>query len=126
MNSEFNIELPGWDDDVPFKARLKRPSLLSMAANGTIPNELLGAAQRLFNEGFSEHLSIADLGKLFISIAKEALVSPTFFELDQMGITLTDAQLSAIYSFAHSGVRALLPFRTGRNADEPSGDVQAL
>lgn len=45
------VELPGWEDGSLFIAKLRRPSLMMLAAEGEIPNALLGAAAKLFNEG---------------------------------------------------------------------------
>ena len=126
ITSNFTVELPGWDEGETFSATLRRPSLLTMAATGSIPNELLGTAQRLFCEGYSESMPIAELGKLLLAVAREALVEPTFDSLNESGVGLTDMQLSAIYSFAQSGVRALEPFRRGGDAAVAAGDEQAV
>jgi len=117
------VELPGWQDDCPFEAVLRRPSLLTMAAEGSIPNELLGAAQKLFCEGYDTAMPLDRLGRLLRCIAAEALAEPTLEQLEAEGCRLTDLQLAAIYNFSQAGVRALEPFRTGRAASEPAGDV---
>lgn len=120
------VELPGWTDDAPLRATLRRPSLLSMAAKGELPNELLSAAQKLFSEGFSPSLPLDKLGGVLRTVAEAALVEPTLAELERGGCELTDTQLAAIYNFAQGGARALLPFRTDSPAAEPSCDVQAI
>ena len=112
-NSTSRVQLPGWEDDRPFEAVLRRPSLLTMAAEGSIPNELIGAAQRLFCEGYDTSLPLDQLGRLLRRIAAEALVEPTLDQLEAAGIRLTDMQLAAIYNFSQAGVRALEPFRQG-------------
>lgn len=38
------VELPGWTDDKPFVARLRRASLTGMIRAGRIPNPLIAAA----------------------------------------------------------------------------------
>lgn len=121
-NAVTRAELPGWQDDQPFEAVLRRPSLLTMAAEGSIPNELIGAAQKLFCEGFDTALPLDQLGRLLRRIAAEALVEPTLEQLEDEGCRLTDMQLAAIYNFAQAGVRALEPFRTGGSAAQPAGD----
>lgn len=120
------VELPGWEEGVPFRAELRRPSLLSMAAQGSIPNELLSAAQKLFGDGFDAQMPLDQLGRLLRSVAKEALVNPTFEELEEQGCFLTDVQLAAIYSFAQAGVRALEPFRERNNDYNPAGHEQTV
>lgn len=104
-------ELPGWDEERPFRAKLRRPSVLTMAATGMIPNELMSAAQKLFCEGADAALPLDQLGRLLRSVAEAALVEPTLAELEAADCTLTDMQLAAIYSFTQAGVRALEPFR---------------
>ena len=116
------MELPGWNDEAPFIARLRRPSLLAMAAQGVIPNELLTAAQGLFSEGYDAKMPLDQLGKLLISVARAALVEPEYDQLAESGVSLTDVQLAAIYSFTQSGVRALEPFRNRTGADISAGN----
>lgn len=120
------VELPGWNENVPLRAKLRRPSLLSMAATGELPNELLSAAQKLFSEGFSPSLPLDRLGGVLRSVAAAALVEPTLAELERSGCELTDAQFAAIYNFTQGGTRALLPFRPDAPASEPARDVQAV
>lgn len=124
--AEQTVELPGWVEGEPFIAKLRRPSILSMAADGSIPNELLSAAQKLFCEGYDTALPLDSLGRLLRSVAAAALAEPTLAELDAQGIGLTDMQLAAIYSFTQSGVRALEPFRDRSRADNPAGAEQTL
>ncbi len=119
-------ELPGWEDNKPFAAKLRRVSLLTMAAAGAIPNELLSAAQRLFGEGFSDSIPLDKLGTLLRAIAAEALVEPTMQQLEDSGLELTDVQLAAIYNYTQLGARALLPFRADANAARSAGDEQAV
>ena len=121
-NATTRVQLPGWQDDQPFEAVLRRPSLLTMAAEGSIPNELLGAAQKLFSEGYDTTMPLNQLGKLLRRIAAEALAEPTLEQLEAEGCRLTDMQLAAIYNFTQAGVRALEPFRTGGAAAQPAGD----
>ena len=124
----FAVDLPGWNegDSQPFRVTMRRPSLLSMAAAGRIPNELMAAAQQLFCEGYTENLPLDQLGKLLLAVAKEALVDPAYEELEAAGCDLTDMQLAAIYSFAQAGVRALLPFRDGGDSAAPPRDGKAV
>ena len=121
-----SVVLPGWGDDDVFEVKLRRPSLLAMAASGAIPNELMAAAQKLFGEGFDAAMPLDQLGRLLIAVARDAMVEPTFAQLDEQGVQLTDLQLAAIYSFAQSGVRALEPFRQGSNGNIDDGNEQAL
>ena len=116
------VQLPGWEDDQPFEAVLRRPSLLTMAAEGSIPNELIGAAQKLFCEGYDSTMPLDQLGRLLNRIAAEALVEPTLEQLEAENCRLTDLQLAAIYNYSQAGVRALEPFRQGGATAQPAGN----
>lgn len=112
------VELPGFVEDVPFVARLKRPSMLAMTKTGKIPNELLVEANKLFVNGVSaKSINVSDSGmmsnmfNILQVICEEAFVEPTYKELEENGITLTDEQQMAVFSYTQSGVKALAPFR---------------
>ena len=47
------VTLPGWTEEQPFVARLKRASLTGMIRAGKIPNPLIAAAQKLY-EGLNK------------------------------------------------------------------------
>lgn len=100
-------------EDVIFK--LKRPSLLSMASKGRIPNALLGEANELFMTGISDEdmdeNTLKNMHDLFELMAFESMVEPTYEELKEAGIELTDAQLLFIYNYSQHGITSLFPFR---------------
>ena len=48
---------------------------------------------------------------MLLEIARAALVKPSFDELEEAGIELTDEQLVAIFQFTQLGVKALDRFR---------------
>lgn len=106
------VKLQGWDDE-PFVCRLKRPSLQIMCANNQLPNPLMTTASKLFKSGEKvlEEVDIADITKLQIAIAKASLLEPTFEEIESTGLTLTESQLSEIFSYALTGVEGLNSFR---------------
>lgn len=109
------LELPGFDPEKTIAVKARRPSILRLAQDGTIPNPLLDAAAQLFESGPVKSIksgsALKSMGELLILMAKSCLVSPTYDELEQAGIILTDTQLLAIYNYAVSGVRALERFR---------------
>lgn len=124
------IELQGWDDETPFVARIKRPSLQIMCANGQIPNNLLGAASKMFTAGSKllEQVPIADITKIQIAIAKASLIEPTYEQLEQAQLQLTDTQLSELFQYAMMGMAGLESFREkSRRAQDhkPVTSVQA-
>jgi len=99
------IELPPFDEKHPFTARLRRPSLLTLCKNGTIPNTLLATAQKIF-EG-EKTGDILQYGDILHIVAESALVDPSY---EQVKDHLTDDQLTLIFNYTQTGVLALLPF----------------
>lgn len=108
-----DIILPGWDKGELFECRAKRPTLYNMASLGMIPNPLLKPIQTLFSgvRKDIDEVPVADQAKSLIQMAKYALVEPTYDELTEAGLTLTDEQLLTLYAFAIGGAAALEPFR---------------
>jgi len=132
-------QLPGWEKDVPFVCRLRRPQLTNMAEiAGFIPNPLLGTIDEMFfpTPGKKQaQASPEQRSKIMRLMAKYALVEPTLDELDQAGVELTDEQYAAIYLYALGGLDTLSRFRPAqrglagndgsavpRPAVEPGGD----
>ncbi len=112
------VELPGFKDGETITVCLRRPSLLSLAESGKIPNPLLAAASELFCSGIKEDgkSSIKELGELFQIIAKASLVSPSYDEFAGAGVPLTDSQLLYIYNYVRNGVDSLSRFRKKQGA----------
>ena len=107
------VELPGWDEE-PFICKLKRPSLLGLVEGGQIPNPLLNAAYILFNGAKTQKdvLNLKDQKEILDIVARAAMVEPTYQQLKDIGLELTDLQLLDIYHFTQLGVRSLISFRT--------------
>lgn len=109
------VALPGFVLGEQFIVKLKRPSLMKLAQEEKIPNQLLGAASTIFNEGVSGSLEqgekFNELGGAVLCLAKAALSEPTYEELEEAGIELTDEQLFNIYLFTQRGVNMLEGFR---------------
>lgn len=112
------VELPGYGEGQPFYARLRRPSLLGLIQAGKIPNDLLNSANALFDGGVSSIASITRdreaLKKVFevIEIICEAtFVEPTYKELKDAGIKLTDEQMLFVFGYGQVGVQQLNSFR---------------
>ena len=110
------VELPEFAEGQPFVARLKRPSIMDMARSGKIPNALLVRANELFTNSAglnpNEQNMMSELMDVMEAIAEESFVEPTYQEIKESGITLTDQQLMAVFSYTQNGVKALENFRT--------------
>ena len=122
------VVLSGWDED-EVTVKLKRPSLFNMAAAGHIPNPLMSVAEGMFmaNQGAIRKAGLEDTAKVLALIAREALVSPTYEELKEAGLELTDCQLSEIYASVIGGAARLKAFRSKqRSAAGGNGADNAL
>ena len=111
------INLPPFGPDQPFKARLKRPSILALAKSGKIPNTLMSAAISLFSGNVSEVMTsknpeaLTSLFTIMEILCEAAFVEPTWKEIKDNNIELTDEQLMVVFQFTQDGVKALEPFR---------------
>lgn len=110
------VELPSFADGQSFVARLKRPSMLGMVKQGKIPNTLLVKANELFVQGGAgvdpeeENMMDEMMGVLEL-MAQETFVEPTYEDIKESGVELTDEQLMFVFNYAQQGVKALESFR---------------
>lgn len=113
------VELPAFGNGQPFVARLRRPSMMAMVKNRQIPNELLNSANSLFEKGPQGVMQINKFDddamiKLFDvldAICEASFVEPTYHQLKEAGIELTDDQYMFIFNYTQNGVQALDSFR---------------
>ena len=112
------VELPSFGEGQPFYARLRRPSLLGLVKKGKIPNSLLSSANALFESGVQGAMMVADENTMenifgvMDAICEASFVEPTYKEIIESGITLTDEQMMFIFAYSQNGVRQLDSFRT--------------
>ena len=113
------VELPPFGDGQPFVARIKRPSMMGLVKKGQIPNELLSSANSLFEKGpqgmmqkgtFDED-TMTKLFDIIDVICEASFVEPTYKELKESGIELTDDQYMFVFNYTQNGVNALDSFR---------------
>ena len=109
------VELPPFAEGQPFVARICRPSMLILAKSGKIPNEPLDTANNLFVNGkpdIKKDLDVLSTVYDLLEVFCEAcFLEPTYQELKDIGLQLTDEQLMFVFNYAQTGVRALEPFR---------------
>lgn len=105
------VELPGFVDRETISVRLRRPSLMLMAAEGKIPNSLLASVEDLFEHGEKNKVSLKERGEIFRMVAMASLVAPSWEDLQNAGVSLTDLQLLTIYNYSQTGVDTLRRFR---------------
>lgn len=108
------VRLPDFGDGAPFIAKLKRPSMLGLVKAGKIPNSLITQATQLFKSGagsLGKGNTVDELYDIIEIVCREAMVKPTYDEIKNAGVTLSDNQLMAIFSYTQNGVKALESFR---------------
>ena len=106
------VELPDFGDGTKFIARLRRPSMLKLCKSGKIPNSLLNQATALFTDSnASKKVSITEIYDICEVICESAFVNPTYEEIKESGIELTDEQIMAVFQYTQGGVKALENFR---------------
>lgn len=110
------VKLPPFIQGQDFYAKLRRPSMLKLVQSGQIPNSLLRTANMLFSGGVNEELDrddefMKDLFDLIDVLAGAVFVEPSWSELKQAGIELTDEQYMFIFNYTQEGVKQLEPFR---------------
>ena len=110
------VRFPDFAEGQPFVARVRRPSMLVLAKQGKIPNALLTAAGELFSKGGAgmdadNENMLSDVYGICEVIARASLIQPTYDEIQQAGMELSDDQIMAIFNYAQSGVKALESFR---------------
>lgn len=108
------VQLPSFAENQPFVARLRRPSMMALAKSGKIPNALLSTANSLFIKGgvdaanesvMQDVLSVVDV------LCAAAFVEPTYEQIQDAGVELTDEQYMFIFNYTQQGIKALQPFR---------------
>lgn len=109
------VELPPFAENQPFFAKLRRPSLLSLAKSGRIPNELLISAESNFSRQTKEtkvdESRVGQTFDMFEAICEASFISPTYQELKDAGIQLTDDQMAFVFQYSQQGIQALNNFR---------------
>lgn len=107
------VMFPPFSENKPFVARVKRPSMMVLMKTGKIPNSLLTAASALFSgdmktendsEAYKDILGVIEV------LAEASFLEPTWSELQEAGIELTDEQYTFLFNYIQRGVKALEPF----------------
>lgn len=120
------IELPPFVEGVPFVARLKRPSMLALVRAGKIPNSLIATASELFSKGeldTDDNQAMSNLFGVLDAICEACFVEPSYSQLKEAGVTLTDDQLMFVFNYTQRGVAALGSFRSQlKDSGNPSDE----
>lgn len=123
------VELPAFAEGQPFVARLKRPSFLGMVKSGKLPNRLLQSANSLFAKGTIDSNNpnaMNDMFEILDTICECCFVEPTYKEIKDAEIELTDDQFMFIFAYSQRGVKALESFREEPKDTESAGGSTAV
>lgn len=110
------VRFPDFAEGQPFVARVRRPSMLALAQAGKIPNTLLTAANELFSKGgggmdADNENMLSDVYGICEIICEASLLEPSYQQIKEAGLELSDDQIMAIFSYAQTGAKALESFR---------------
>lgn len=128
-DNSVEIQIPSFDglDDIAIK--VKRPQLMSMMAQGKIPNHLLGIATQatLGNQpkkGDKNDLEQAkDLAQWIEFYCTICMVEPKYEEVRD---NITDDQALAVYAWAIAPISHLRTFRDKEKNDTNNRDGKVL
>lgn len=123
------VQFPDFGEGQPFVARIRRPSMLALAKTGRIPNSLLNTANGLFSgKGLSEKnkSALSDLFQILDVICEDCFLEPTYHDLKEAGVELTDEQLMFIFNYTQKGTKALETFRVQSQHYERPDHVQEV
>lgn len=128
------VELPPFSEKQRFVARLKRPSFMEMVRAGTIPNELLTEANKMFAKGAgivaleksSDPNMMSNMLVILDEICKASFVEPSYDDIVKAGVQLTDEQRMFVFSYSQSGVKALKSFCKQRGDSKGNRGSQAV
>lgn len=115
------VELPPFDDGKPFVARLRKASLTSLLSAGKLPNSLMEVAMNMFESSQVEtkkkkkdafdSADYKQLIELYEVVCAATFVEPTWEQIKQSGVYLTNAQYNYIMEYTQGSVNALKTFR---------------
>ena len=107
------IEIPDFEGTSTIKVRVQKPRLMAMAAQGKIPNHLLGIVNTMMfgNKKEKKEVNIADVAKTYELYCRACLVEPSYEEIKDI---ITDDQMIAIFNWAMGDMKGLENFRTNK------------
>lgn len=122
------IDIPNFDNSGTIKVRVQRPRLMSMAAQGKIPNHLMSIAIGMITgkKPKKENMSPEEVIKHTVDTielyCRACLVEPSYEEFKDI---MTDDQKFAIFSWGIGEVSTLDSFRTnkGNGSSDNNGET---
>lgn len=121
------IQLPEFAAGMPLMVYMKRPSMLDLISQGKIPNPLAHTASKLFSKGgngvdSTNPNQIKELTNILHIFCEVSFVEPTYVQIKEAGLELTDEQLMFVFNYIQMGNKALEKFREQPQNTQHSGD----
>jgi len=120
------IEIPDFEGTGTIKVRVQKPRLMAMAAQGKIPNHLLGVVNQMMFEKNSKKekkTDIIDIIKIYELYCRACLVEPSYDEFKDF---ITDDQMQAIFDWATRDAKNLENFRTNQRNGTSNNNSQQI
>ena len=113
------VNLGKFEDGTELIAEVKKPNLMQLMVEGKVPNTLMSVAMGMFKKGSGELIekavedidALKELVGMMEVFAEASLVNPSYQQIKDIGLHLTESQLIGILQFAQGGVKALEDFR---------------
>ena len=113
------VELPSFEDGTPFVVEIKKPNMMQLLTSGKIPNTLLSVATEMFNgktgqvmgKASEDIKTLKELVGMMEILAEASLVKPSYKDIKELNIQLTENQLMAILMYSQGGIKSLEKFR---------------
>lgn len=124
----ITIDIPDFEGTGTIKVKVQRPRIMAMAAQGKIPNALMGVAAKTAGLGAgkkkdSPENTLKDIANMMELYCKACLVEPSYDEFKDI---MTDEQAEAIFDWATGGVRQLETFRDEQKNDTDNNDGKGV
>lgn len=123
------VQLPSFAEGQPFIARLRRPSLLILIKSGKVPNTLLATANSLFagnSINTKDPSALAEVVGVMDVICEASFLEPSWAQIKNAGVELTDEQYMAVFNYSQQGIKALESFREQPEHTELPGPGAAV
>lgn len=117
------VDIPDFENKETIKVKLQKPRLMSMAAQGKIPNHLLGIVNNMMFPSKKEKKepNIEEIAKIYELYCRACLVEPSYDEIKDI---ITDEQMEAIFDWAMGDVKKVETFRSnkGNGSSDNNGE----
>jgi len=103
--------------------KVQRPRILALAAQGKIPNPLMGIAAKMVSGKGVEKGNIKELAQMIELYCRACMVEPTYEDVKN---TIDDDQMFAVFSWATSEVSKLSNFRNKQEDGTDNNNVEGV